>query len=169
MDIKGMKKNLFYTLKKYRYVLLVLAIGLVLMIIPGKSRNETNNDSNIAMLTQSEPTLEEKLSTILSQVSGAGKVEVLLTVAKGEETVYQTNDDISNSNDTNNNNSNTVMVTDAQRNQYGLIRQIIPAEYQGAVVICQGADDPNVRLAMVNAVSNLTGLGANCISVLKMK
>jgi stage III sporulation protein AG len=39
----------------------------------------------------------------------------------------------------------------------------------GAVVIAQGADDPSIKLAIVDAVTKATGLGANKISVLKMK
>ena len=65
--------------------------------------------------------------------------------------------------------NNTVTLTDSNRNQSGLIRQIIPEKYQGAVILCQGADDPIIRLAIVDAVSKATGLGANKISVLKLK
>lgn len=35
-------------------------------------------------------------------------------------------------------------------------------------MVCQGADNAAVRLAIVEAVSKVTGLGANRISVLKM-
>ena len=60
-------------------------------------------------------------------------------------------------------------MTDGQRGQTGLVRQVLPATYRGAVVVCQGADDPRIRLAIVEAVSMATGLGADRISVLKMK
>lgn len=169
MDVKTMLEKFYEIIKKYRYALLVLAIGLVLMVIPAKSDQTESNESDAKQIEQTEPSLEEKLETVLGQVTGAGQVQVVLTVAKGEEIVYQTNDDTSNTNESNNTNSDTVMVTDAQRNQNGLIRQVIPAAYQGAVIVCQGADNPSVRLAIVDAVSKLTGLGANCISVLKMK
>jgi stage III sporulation protein AG len=36
-------------------------------------------------------------------------------------------------------------------------------------VVCQGADDPVVKLLIVDAVSKVTGLGADKISVMKMK
>jgi len=39
----------------------------------------------------------------------------------------------------------------------------------GAVVVCQGADLAQVRLAVTNAVSSYTGLGCDKITVLKMK
>ena len=60
-------------------------------------------------------------------------------------------------------------VTDGQRNETGLVRQVNPPSYLGAVVVCQGGDDPRVQLDIVNAVSRITGLGADRISVLKMK
>ena len=49
------------------------------------------------------------------------------------------------------------------------MRQVNPPTYLGAIIICEGADDANIRLAVVDAVSKVTGLGANRISVLKMK
>ena len=39
----------------------------------------------------------------------------------------------------------------------------------GAVVVCQGADQPAVRLDVTNAVAAYTGLGSDKISVIKMK
>lgn len=169
MDIKAVLEKIFGLLKKYRYALLVLAIGLVLMAIPGTEDGIDINESDNTEIVPSELTLEDRLTEILSQVDGAGQVRVILTVAEGEEIVYQTNDDTASTNDSSSINIDTVTITDAQRNQNGLIRQVNPAAYQGAVIVCQGADNPSVRLALVDAVSKLTGLGSNCISVLKMK
>jgi stage III sporulation protein AG len=86
---------------------------------------------------------------------------VLLTPASGKETLYQTNE--------NGDDSDTVIITDSSRNESGLIRQVNPPVYLGAIVLCQGGDRPSVRLAIVDAVSKVTGLGADRISVLKMK
>jgi stage III sporulation protein AG len=164
-----MLEKLSELLKKYRYALLVLVIGLVLMAIPSTASRPENNVSTSTETAEPESSLEDRLGEILSQVAGAGQVRVILTVAEGEEIVYQTNDDSASTNDSSSINIDTVTITDAQRNQNGLIRQVNPASYQGAVVVCQGADNPSVRLVLVDAVSKLTGLGANCISVLKMK
>ena len=169
MDIKALPEKIYALFKKYRYALLVLAIGLVLMAIPGTRENSETKKTDDAQISQPEPLLEERLNVILSQFSGAGQVRVIITVAEGVEIVYQTNDDTSNTNDSDNISVDTVTVTDAQRNQSGLVRQVNPVIYQGAVIVCQGADNSSVRLALVDAVSKLTGLGANCISVLKMK
>ena len=169
MEVKALADKAFQLIKKYRYAILILAIGLVLMGIPGNN-NETDEDTSVSVVEPAaEPLLEDKLSTVLSQVHGAGSVQVILTVAQGEEIIYQTDNEETNNTDSSSSGRDTVTVTDGQRNQTGLIRQINPVLYQGAIVVCQGADDPTVRLAIVDAVSKLTGLGANRISVLKMK
>ena len=60
-------------------------------------------------------------------------------------------------------------VRDSNRNQTGLVCQIDPPTYLGAVVLCQGAENSTVRLAITQAVSNATGLGYHKITILKMK
>ena len=90
-------------------------------------------------------------------------------MATGEETVYQTDTESSSSGDSNDKSNKTVIITDSQRNEQGLIRQVNPVVYQGAIVVCQGADDPTVRLAITQAVSKITGLGTDAICVLKMQ
>ena len=62
-----------------------------------------------------------------------------------------------------------MIITDSDRKEEGLITQVDPPVYQGAIIVCQGADRGAVRLAIVEAVSRVTGLGADRISVLKMK
>ena len=50
-----------------------------------------------------------------------------------------------------------------------VVRKTLYPVYQGAVVVCEGAERAAVRLAIVEAVSSLTGLGSDKISVIKMK
>ena len=169
MDIKNILAKILDLIKKYRYAILVLLIGLVLMSIPSFQDSKDAAVSDNRVQTVDEPSLESKLSQILSQVNGAGKVEVIRTVAAGEEVVYQTDNDETNTADSSAKNADTVTITDANRNQNGLVRQVNPAVYQGAIIVCEGADNPTVHLAIVDAVSKITGLGTNRISVLKMK
>lgn len=168
MEVKTVVKKLCDVFQKYRYAVLVLIIGLVLIMIPTVNREETNEPA-VEKQTVKEISTQEKLTSLLSKIDGAGSVEVMLTVAEGEEIIYQENMDSSNDDDSSNTNIDTVTVTDAQKNQTGLVRKVNPPKYLGALVLCQGADDPIVKLAIVDAVSKITGLGTNCISVLKMK
>lgn len=96
-------------------------------------------------------------------------MRVMLTVAKGPETVYQNDVDADSGEQTSANRQKTVVVAGTDRREEGLVRQVNPPVYQGAVILCQGADRASVRLAIVEAVSCATGLGADRISVQKMK
>ena len=166
MDRVKLQSRLQEYLKQYRYVVIVVLAGVVLMCLPsGKDRTDTERETGAGQAVIVETCLEESLAVILSQIKGAGKVEVLLTEAKGAETVYQS--DSSTGGDSTR--LDTVTITDKERTQNGLVRQINPPSYQGAIVVCQGADSPSVRLAIVQAVSSVTGLGTDHITVLKMK
>lgn len=167
MDQPVVPEKIKQAVKKYRYPLLVLLIGVILMLIPTGKKQQTQQ------VPAPEPTvpvtdLQEELQNILAQVQGAGKVRVLLSVSKGETTVYQTDSDVSGG-ENGVCRVDTVIITGTDRGQSGLIQHIDPPLYLGALVVCQGADSPSVRLAITNAVSSITGLGADKITVLKMK
>ena len=161
MDMKAVSEKTAELFKKYRYVALVLLIGIGLMLLPsGKQQEEELPQTQI-----SQPDMAGDLERILCRIKGAGDVEVLLTQSAGEKTVYQMDEDALESG----RRSETVLITDSDRNEQGLVQQVMPPRYQGAIVVCDGAGDPAVRLAIVEAVSDATGLGADRISVLKMK
>jgi len=167
MDKVDIKSRLQQLLKKYKYVVLIIIIGIVLMMLP-TNKPEGNSDNNTSYSEDAaELATDVKLADILSTIRGAGEVKVLLSVAAGEEKIYQIDEDISDN--SGNIRRSTVVVSDSSRNQQGLIKQIIPPAYLGAVVVCEGGDDPVVRLSIVDAVSKLTGLSTDKISVMKMK
>ena len=97
---------------KYKYPILVLLIGLILLCLPSKSSR-----SYAAVSMQEE---EMRLASVLSECRGVGETKVLLSD-------------------------------------------------KGAVIVCDGAEDPNVRLDIVNSVRAYTGLGWDEIKVLKTK
>ena len=63
----------------------------------------------------------------------------------------------------------TVFMSNGNGKEVPVTVKTIYPTYQGALILCQGADSAAVRLNIVNAVSNLTGLGSDKISVIKMK
>ena len=150
--------------QKYKFVLLVVAVGIAFMLIPDFIP-QSNTQETIEAEPERMEGMEVRLQKILTNIKGAGRVEVMLTEASGQETVYQTDTELSGDRS----NHDTVIVSNADRTELGLIMQINPPIYLGAVVVCDGADDAKVRLSVTEAVSNATGLGADKISVLKMK
>ena len=149
---------------KYKYVALVLLLGVFLMMLPGsKEEDEPVNEP------QQQYDLSSELENILSNIDGVGRVDVLLTQSKGAETIYQTDEDRDISSDSESIRTETVIISGTDRGEYGLIRQENPPGYRGALIVCEGADRPSVRLAGVEAVASITGIPTDRITVLKMK
>lgn len=167
MEINLISKKWIDWFKKYKYAILLMIIGIVLMCLPGKKDDQEVHMETIPKVQ--EVSIEAKLETILSQLQGAGRVKVMLTVAQGERTVYQYDEDFDQTDTSSSIRKETVIITDENRNEQALISQKIPPVYLGAVILCQGADNASVKLAVVEAVSKITGLGSDKICVLKMK
>ena len=123
-----------------KYRLVLLVLLAGLCLMMIPEKNDKPVISEVKQISQTS--VEESLAAILSKIKGAGKVEVLLTEYQGKETIYQTE---------------------------GLVRQVNPPVYLGALIVCQGGDNPTVKLSIVEAVMDITGLSSNQITVLKMK
>lgn len=153
--------------KKLQIPALILLLGILLMTIPSKESTQVQTEVQPTETAATE-SLQDELEDILGKVKGAGKVEVLLTQSAGARTIYQTDEDTQTGDDSGSTRSDTVLVGSGSE-QAGLVCQVIPPTYSGAVVLCRGADSAAVRLAILEAVSAATGLSSNKISILKMK
>ena len=161
----GHIKEFFY---KNRAVALVVLVGVLLMMLP-TGKTEAQQPQRQETVSEPRENLETRLEQILSQVSGAGNVRVLLTQERGETSVYQLDRQEVTDGDRREIRQDTITVTGSDRQQEGLLTQVEAPRYRGAVIVCQGGDNPTVRLSVVEAVSGATGLPSNRITVLKMK
>lgn len=168
MDIGKIAGKIPKWIQQYRYPILILVVGLVLLTLPGKRSTQTQTEPTVSA-QEHLPDTQQLLTEVLAQIDGVGKVKVMLAVSAGETTLYQSDEDINTTDAASSVRKETVIITDTDRNQKPLVTQVIPAKYQGAVIVCQGAENPTVKWAVVEAVSKATGLGADQISVLKMK
>jgi len=168
MDLNAIKEKIAGFVNKYKYAVLILIIGVIFLLLPTGNKEE-GSSVGISHVQENTLSVEDQLTEILGMIEGAGKVRVMLSVATGEEVLYQTDRDVSIDEKGSDERTDTVTVTDSQRNETGLIRQVNPPGYLGAVVVCQGADDPAVRLRIAEAVARITGLGMDKIYVVKMR
>ena len=158
-------------MKKYKYPMLILALGLVLMLIPtGKTAEtvsetagqvqETTDGFDLAGFTRDAEAL-------LGAVSGAGKVRVLFTLESDGEKYYLSDETSVTEDGKRELRQETVFATvQGDENPVSLM-QVYPA-FRGALVLSQGAENPQVVLGIKEAISSLTGLGMDKITVLKM-
>lgn len=150
----------------YKYAAMVLLLGVTLMLMPQKEKQQIEPP---AEQIKEETSLEERLETVLSQMDGVGKAKVLLTLATGTSYQYQTDVRTYTKQEDTEVQKETVLASDGAGKQSPIAVRTTYPTYQGALVLCQGADSATVRLDVIDAVSDLTGLGSDKISVIKMK
>lgn len=149
-------------LSKFKYPVLILLLGVGLMLLSPTEKKQAAVSAPRQPTAQEE--LQSQLEAVLSQVAGAGRVRVLLTMEAGTAYTYQTDEEITDTE----RRVETVLVS-VENGEEAVTRQTIYPTYKGALVVCQGADSASVRLDLVNAVASLTGLGSDKITVIKMK
>ena len=116
-----------------------------------------------AAQTQELTPSQEEMEAILSRIDGVGRVDLLLTLHTSSASVYQTDTRTVTSGSGTTEECQTVFGQTSGSGKEPVV------QYQGALVVCDGADRASVRLAVVQAVTSLTGLGSNQIAVVKMK
>lgn len=145
-------------LGQYKYVLLVIFIGMIFLMMPAEEMEETG------LSVQYDVTVfETHLAEHLSQIQGAGTTKVVLTLRSDGEKIYAQDMQKESSGK---HVSTTVTVGSGSSQQVVEVQQLYP-QYQGALIVSQGGDNPTVQLQLIQAVSALTGLGSDCISVCK--
>lgn len=128
-------------------MIIILIIGIAIIVLPGMKPDVTNDTVEIADETRGE---EERLSGILSQIDGAGRVSVMISYESTMEKDIAYDGDMERA------------VTSG--GDVVVRREIYPG-VKGVIVIADGAADPVVRNAIKEAVIAVTGAAANHICV----
>ena len=167
MRVQWKPEQLWKLLDKYKYVLLALAAGVALLLWPAGEREKPAPSAPDGAAEEFDlAALEEKLSQTLSRVEGAGKVTVALTLKSGMEQVPVT-DRTTSAGERENRTEEKTVVVGSGSDQEAVVRLRRYPVFQGALVVCEGADQAEVRLAMTQAVSALTGLGTDRVTICK--
>ena len=111
------------------------------------------------------------MEAILSRIDGVGELELRLTVESTGQQEFAVDTELRYSGQTAapddySRRSETVVVSGSGGDTPVVARNICPT-YRGALVVCQGGGSAEVRLAVTQAVSALTGLSSDRITVVK--
>ena len=169
-QLSELQKRLSAGISKFRLPLLIFAAGLLLMLLPtGKRSTQAVQTAAQAAQTQKLTPSQEEVEAILSRIDGVGRVDLLLTLRTSGASVYQTDTRTVTSGSGTTEECQTVFGQTSGSGKEPVVQTTLAPQYQGALVVCDGADRASVRLAVVQAVTSLTGLGSNQIAVVKMK
>ena len=166
------KEKLISYVKKYKYVALVVLVGVVLMLLPsGKGEQQDTVEPVNVSEGYSLAETERRMEQVLGRIRGVGQVQVMLTEdADGEKQLAQ-DTKLSYSGSTKapedySRSSEVVLADSSGEDTVVVTRQQYPT-YRGALVVCQGGDRADVKLAVTEAVSALTGLSSDRVTVAK--
>ena len=184
--LKHLKKEQLMILLLCGVLLLVIAVpteeapqpqGSLAAQTERAQQNETPKETSESRIRQ----LERQLKSILSQVEGIGKTEVMLTIKSDgkkivEKDVEQSRgkeenqgEDAAAVSDQDSSSESTVYQRDSQGNESPYVTEELAPQIEGVLVIAQGAGNASVAAEITEAVMALFGVEAHKIKVMKME
>ena len=154
--------------KKYRFVLLILLTGLVLLLLPDSGKKEKEipaEEGEVFSLEETQRSMEE----ILGRIEGTGRLQLMLTLKSSSQLQLAEDQERSAGDSEMQLRQEKVTLNRGSGYEDVIVTRRIYPVYQGALVVCQGADNAAVRLAVTEAVAALTGLSSDRITVVKWK
>lgn len=161
--------------RKMTVMLILGVIGVILILISefiAEKPKNTDNEQVQSSFFDYESDIENRLCDIISQINGAGRVNVMVTLKSGEEKKYAYNEVFQAKNDENSSDSKTeneYVVIDGEKGDECVLLKTEFPEIQGVIVVCDGGDNSVIKNDITNAVSALLNISTNNISVIKMK
>lgn len=149
-------------MKKY-WMIALAALGVVLMLIPTflkDDKSEKGEKSEETSLEFYSERMEERLEALLESAQGVGKVRVILTLDSTREKVLAVNEEYSKDNY-----SAEYVIVNSQNEEEGIMIKEIYPKIRGVAVVCDGGDDPNVKMRVIELISAALGIPSNKIAV----
>ncbi len=148
------KKNLKDLFKKIKIeYIAVAALIVVVALIASSSFSFSKSDSTDAQNVSSYVTeLEKKLSKSLSEVKGAGRVEVIISVESGFKSVYKES-------------TNGLVLVNGKP---VVVTEGYPA-ITGVIIVAEGANNLSVKISLLSAARIFLNVGEEKIKILTRK
>ena len=166
-------------------ILLVITVVAINMIWKDETKENTNSTDASKKLASSteeqtiykQDSLEIRLENILSNMSGVGNVDVLITYNETEEVipVYNQSDKKITTNETDSEGGTRVIEeVDTNKeviyqNDEIIVQKKISPKIEGAIITATGANNSNVKANIIQAVEAATGLATHKIQVFEKK
>ncbi|MBQ3514452.1 MAG: stage III sporulation protein AG [Lachnospiraceae bacterium] len=183
MKINENNKIIVWMKENKKASIFVLA-GLLLLVLTIPTNDNKNKENEVSSVELEEEDyckkLESQMEEILSKVDGVGKVEVMITLKNSKEQVINK--------DTSLNSSKSVDEKEGEKSESESLEQgeetilvnidgdsvpYVVKEYsptvEGVLIIAQGGDNPNVKVALIEATTVLLNVPSHKVSILKME
>ena len=175
----GSNKKKIENLSFFLIILVVTVIAINFIWKDESSEKRLNNEDTSKKLASMENTtivendLESRLEDILSNISGVGKVKVLITYNETEELIpiYNKTDKKSTTNEVDSSGGTRVVEqidTSEEvvyQNEEIITQKTISPKIEGAIITAQGANNSLIKTNIIQAVEVATGLATHKIQV----
>lgn len=140
-----------------------LAMLLILLseLFPTQANTTSQQENRTTNAIDYQAQLETRLEELISQMEGAGKTTVMLTLESSEEMIYA----VDTRSDTQQSQQTHVLLGDGT----ALKETIYQPQVRGAAVLCEGGGDVRIAAKITEMVSALLDLPSNRICVEQRK
>lgn len=155
-------KSKFKKIKIEYLIVFVALIAVIGIFLSGNSNGGSNSESISVEAYVAD--LEQKLSNKLSQISGAGKVTVIISVKRGVTTEIATQKVITNDSNGVKSEESPILVSGKPI----ILSEIYP-EICGVIIIAKGANDIKVKMSLLSAAQTFLDITSEKIEILTMR
>lgn len=167
-------KILYEKLKKVKHIHIYIAVGLALIVMgiyflslpSNKTNNEQTNidiiDTNFDNSGEYIDYLENKLESVITRVKGIESVDVVITLEKGFEYVYATEEETKTTSNGTTISSSSVVMVDGQP----VIKEEIYPIVKGVVIIAKGVENLSVKMNVLSVIQTVIDVDNSKINII---
>lgn len=162
--------------KKNKIILLIGALALVFLLlneIGGETEEVSVTRDSASYSAEYTKKIERQLEDILSEINGAGRVQVMVTLDTCYENVYAKGysakteeNDVETQNETE---EEYIIIKKGSNNEECLVVKVYEPQIKGVAVVAEGADNIQVKKAITETVCALFDISSAKVSVEKSK
>lgn len=160
------------------FLVLLGIVGMLLILFSGGESDVQTEPVEISLPSFTDSTedyrlkLQSDLEEILSSISGAGRVSVMLSLEGTTEYVYaqqiHSSSDV-NDGKTSSNYENELVMVEQKDGKTALVTKILRPKVSGVLIVCDGADNILLTEQLINSAASALGITTANISVAKRK
>lgn len=146
--------------------LALIAILFLTSLLPDNKKQTTAPETAVSM-DDDAAALEARVLHIVQSIEGVGRVQVMVTLESGSQTVYQSDVKRQTGEAKEDLQEEVVLVDGQSGSRQALVQTEKPPAVQGIVVVCDGADDIQVQSRVTEALTTAFGISSARVAVVK--
>ena len=164
--------------KRLLLIVLMLVSGIIMLLASELSESGKTVSAELTQQTSASDIqgyselLEERLTSIISSIEGAGATRVMITFENGGEDIYLHDSDYGENAASDGKNSverkDEYVIIDGSEGERGIIVRRAEPEVRGVAVVCEGGGSETVRAQIIEAVTALLDISSARVSVAKL-